>query len=88
MPFQPGQSGNPNGRPPNEKVFRSALDKALKQDDGKKLRAAAESLLTLAAQGEGWAVKELRDTLDGKPAQALIVAGDKDQPLTLHHKIG
>jgi len=32
-------------------------------------------LLDLAEAGESWAVKELRDTLDGKPPQALEHSG-------------
>lgn len=61
--------------------WRRALDRALAQDDGKRLRAAAEKLLDEAANGEAWAIKELADRLDGKAAQAVIVAGDQDNPL-------
>jgi hypothetical protein len=68
--FQPGQSGNPGGGV-REKRFRAALERAIAQDDGKRLRGAAEKLLDLADAGEAWAVKELRDTLDGKPAQEI-----------------
>lgn len=50
-----------------EKPFRDAITRACKQEDGKRLRRAAELLLDLAAQGESWAIKELADRLDGKP---------------------
>lgn len=63
------------------RVWRNALDRAIAQDDGKKLRAAAEKLLTAAAEGEEWAMKELGDRLDGKPGQAITVAGDPEAPL-------
>lgn len=76
MPFQPGQSGNPSGYK-REAKFRAALDRAIAQDDGKRLRGAAEKLLDLASAGESWAVKELADRLDGKPAQTVDV-GNKD----------
>ena len=63
--------------------WRRALDRALAQDDGKKLRRAAEQLLDLAAAGEAWAVKELGDRLDGKAAQQVTVAGDAANPFTI-----
>lgn len=61
------------------KVWNDALRKAIVQDDGKRVRAAIDSLLTQAAAGEQWAIKELADRLDGKPAQTI--AGDGDNPL-------
>lgn len=67
--FKKGQSGNPGGRK-DEKKFSAALDRAIAQDDGERLRKAAEKLLTLASDGEAWAVKELADRLDGKPHQS------------------
>ena len=76
-----GQPGNDNAT--RSLPWRAALDRALAQDDGKKLRRAAEQLLDLAAAGEAWAVKELGDRLDGKPAQQLTVAGDAASPLTI-----
>ena len=51
------------------KLFDQALKRAIAQDDGQRLRQAAETLLTLAASGESWAVRELADRLDGRPAQ-------------------
>jgi len=76
MPFQPGNKlGTKHG------IWRAALDRAIAQEDGKRLRAAAEKLLDEAANGESWAVKELGDRLDGRPAQAITVAGDADAPL-------
>lgn len=72
MPFKKGQSGNPDG-PKEFYSFRAALKRAVVQDDGKRLRKCAESLLDLAAAGEAWAVKELADRLDGKATQSLSV---------------
>lgn len=79
--WQPGQSGNPKGVPKKELRFRAALDRAMAQDDSKRLREAAESLLSSAAKGEPWAIKELADRLDGKPSQIMTLAGDPDSPL-------
>ena len=75
MPFEPGQSGNPKGTAP-KKIWIAALNRAVAQDDGKKLRAAAEQLLDLAAAGDVQALKELGDRLDGKPVQAVVNDGE------------
>lgn len=77
------QPGNNNAG--KNKPFWRALDKAIAQEDGKRLRAAAEKLLDLAAQGEQWAVKELADRMDGKSAQ--VIAGDPENPLTMINKV-
>ena len=75
MPFEKGKSGNPSGTK-TEQNFRAALHRAITQDKGKMLRNAADSLLKQASQGEGWAIKELADRLDGKPAQSLAMTGE------------
>jgi hypothetical protein len=82
MPFVPGQSGNPSGAK-REQKFRAALDRAVAQDDGKRLRAAAEKLIDLASEGEAWAVKELADRLDGKAVQAVEASGPEGAGIPL-----
>ncbi len=72
--------GNQNATK-QQRQFNNALQRAIAQDDGKRLRGAAEKLLDLADAGESWAVKELADRLDGKSAQSVTVAGDPDKPL-------
>lgn len=64
------------------KPFLDAINRAIKQTDGKKLRAAAEKLLDLAANGEPWAIKELADRTDGKAAQGVSLS-TPDGPLML-----
>jgi hypothetical protein len=66
MPFEPG-----NKEAAKSKQFLGALQRAITQEDGKRLRQAADKLLDLAAEGEAWAVKELADRLDGKPTQQV-----------------
>ena len=72
MAWKPGQSGNPGGSP-REKKFLAALERAIVQDDGQKLRSAAEKLLDCAVAGESWAIQQLADRLDGKASQQIDV---------------
>jgi len=60
------------------KVFDQALRRAIAQDDGVRLRAAAEKLLDKAAEGEVWAIRELADRLDGKSVSTHDVTVTKD----------
>jgi hypothetical protein len=63
--WEKGQSGNPEGRR-LEKPFLDNLKRAIVQDDAKRLRAAAEKLLDMAAEGVPWAMELLIEKLDGK----------------------
>lgn len=76
MPFQPG-----NQLSKKFGMWRAALDRAITQEDGKRLRAAAERLLDMAAEGDMQAIKELGDRIDGRPAQTVIHQGDEDSPV-------
>lgn len=78
MPFQ---EGNQHGAKP--RLWSGALHRAIQQDDGRRIRAAAEKLLDLAANGEAWAVKELADRLDGKPGQNLTIGSDPENPFKI-----
>lgn len=55
-----------------------------KDGDNKGLRKMAVAILDLAENGERWAAEYLRDTLDGKPAQRVEVAGDPDGAPIMH----
>lgn len=85
-PFQPGQSGNPNGRP-KSRPFKDALEKALKAagDDKSAIELVAAALVEKARSGDVPAIKELADRMDGKVAQAII--GDEDNPLQIIQRI-
>lgn len=75
-----GQPGNTNGGTGAlYKPWRSALDRAIAQDNAKRVRKAAEKLLDLAAEGEQWAVKELGDRLDGKAVQQVMGSGENGE---------
>jgi len=69
----PGGAPAKNDNAGKRRLFERTVLRALTQDDGVRLRAAAERLLDLAASGERWAVECLRDTLDGKPKQAIDI---------------
>jgi len=89
MPFEPGQSGNPNGRPVSQKAFsnmlRLAINEAGKQPGTTKLRDIADALVAKAIEGEIPAIKEVADRLDGKVAQ--IIEGDSENPIHLISEI-
>ena len=83
MPFSPGQSGNPEGRRVEGGFgkFRQTLDRAIAQDDAKRLRQCAETLLDLAAGGDLQAIGMLADRLDGKPRQQTEITGADGGPV-------
>jgi hypothetical protein len=66
--------GNQNAA--KSRLFEQTLKRAITQDDGVRLRRAAETLLDKAADGESWAMQMLADRLDGKPSQQIIGAGE------------
>jgi uncharacterized protein DUF5681 len=68
-----GQSGNPLGRLPGEKQFadqlRIVLAEPVDKNDPKsvrKMRRIAEKLVECAMKGEGWAISQVADRIDGK----------------------
>lgn len=86
MPFQPGQSGNPSGRP-QSKPWSDAIKRALARAENdpalaaKTLNRLAERLLENCAEGDLSALKELGDRLEGKPV--TIHGGDTENPIKL-----
>ena len=81
MPWQPGQSGNPEGGRLKARRFAAILDRALTQEDLKaeedhRIRQGIEKLLDKVAAGDLPAIQALADRTDGKPAQTLLGGGD------------
>ena len=72
-----GTKGNTNAA--DGKAFARALRRALARksdasvDEG--LQAIAANLVDAAYKGEMWAIKEVADRIDGKPAQAVEHSG-------------
>jgi hypothetical protein len=90
MPYEPGQSGNPGGRPKTKPFKDALLMEALSAERGEEclakpgsLRWNARKLLEL---GEVPAIKEIADRLDGKVPQAVVGDDDSD-PINLVHLI-
>lgn len=85
MTWKSGQSGNPKGRPTSEKAFADALRIAVNEphETGvKKIRAIADKLTECALNGEGWAIQQVADRLDGKPAQESSLTIDDKREST------
>lgn len=84
MPFEAGQSGNPNGTPGPKKIklFKDALQLSIKRADGDKCKLGriADALVEKAIAGDVPAIKEIADRLDGKVSQPL--SGDEENPVT------
>ena len=73
--WQPGQSGNPKGRPPG-KMYKAALREALRKladngDPQQTLEEIATGQIVKAKAGDTAAAKELVDRLDGRVPQAI-----------------
>jgi len=86
MPFEPGQSGNPGGRPKNKPFKEALLIEALAAERGDPCEAKPGSLRWNARKllelGEVPAIKEIADRLDGKVPQA-VVGDDEADPVRL-----
>ncbi len=80
MPFKPGQSGNPKGRPPMGDSMADALRVVMTPFRRMKLAVKARRL---AEQGDIRAMEFIADRLDGKPAQRQIITGDPDAPVAV-----
>lgn len=76
-PWQPGQSGNPGGRP-KKRPISDELERLLAQEapgsGGKPwAEVIAEALLRKARKGDVRAIAELANRIEGKPHQAVEV---------------
>lgn len=80
MPFGPKNIANPRGAPPKIRRFEGALIRALGRrfgtlDDG--LVKMAEALIDIICDADHTqrvqAIRDLRDTIDGKPKQQIDI---------------
>lgn len=82
-PFQPGQSGNPGGRPNGYVPFAPALRRELAKADRRnktQMQKIAEKVVQMALKGDMDAVRWIADRVDGKVAQSIQV----DSQQTIH----
>lgn len=79
-PFQPGQSGNPKGRPPKEWTMSSLIEEALEEVEeksGKSFKSlVAKRLAHMAVGGDIQAIKEINDRIDGRPQQKTDITSN------------
>jgi hypothetical protein len=84
MKFQPGQSGNPRGRPRKHHSVTEALEKYVNTKDklsGKQRREVlAAELWRIATRGEDdkaklQAIKYIYDRIDGRPRESVELTG-------------
>ncbi len=71
--------GNQNAK--EGRIWRDTLRRALLAEDGKRLRAIADALVSKAEEGDVPAIREIGDRLDGKVAQSVEMTGADGGPL-------
>ncbi len=81
--------GNTNAQ--KYKIWADAIKRAIsRRAEGNLnhgLDTLADKFVVSCLAGEQWALKELGDRLDGKPAQAHVGGGAEDAPITHLHEI-
>lgn len=73
--------GNKNAA--KAKMVADAMRKAAVQEDFARLRQGVEKVWDAFAAGEQWAAGFVRDTFDGKPAQAVELTGEEGGPIQI-----
>jgi len=91
MPFEPGKSGNPGGRPKTKPFKEALMMEALAAERGEECEAKPGSLRwnarKLLEQGEVPAIREIADRLDGKVPQGVIGGDEEDPAINMVHRI-
>lgn len=70
-----------------QKPITAAIRRALIQDDKQRVRQGVEALLDLAATGDLPALMFIRDTIQGRPSQAVEVTQEVSHTLTAIHMV-
>ena len=71
--------------PKPDKIWADAVQRAVKRrmnnEDGKpqKIERLADKLVDFALEGQGWAMQEIGNRLDGKPHQSI--GGENGNPI-------
>ncbi len=74
------------------KVWTAAIERALERRKGlgagiKAIDDLADKLIDECLTGNLMALQELGNRLEGKPAQAVLLSGDEDNPLQHNHTV-
>jgi len=90
MPFKPGQSGNPNGRPRRGETLTEALRAAGEKQYRGKTRwdQLADTAWRKAIAGDDKWAKLIWDRLEGKVAETLNVGNAEGKPFAFTMNIG
>jgi hypothetical protein len=93
IPFKPGQSGNPSGRPkrrPISDAYEAVADLPLPEDLRAKLKlpkgakyrdaVALRQFQMAIIKGNSPAAKEIREAIEGKATQRVELVGGEDAP--------
>ena len=78
--FQPGQSGNPGGRPKGYVRFGDTLKRLLAKTDRRnktQMEKVAERVVAMALKGDMDAIRWIADRTDGKVAQQVNVSSEQ-----------
>lgn len=74
-----------NNNAAKAKVWTAAINRALAEksrlDQKEAIDQLAHALIAKALEGDLGALKEFGDRMEGKPAQALTLGGDADNPI-------
>ena len=86
-PFQPGQSGNPNGRPKSKPLTDAIRAELAKKDPNDKqgrtfAELIAEAAVTRALKGDPRAFTEIADRVEGKVTQPI--SGPDEGPIDIN----
>lgn len=57
-------------------MVTDAIRKAIVQDNSKQLYKGVAALMDAFAEGEPWAIEQVINRLEGKPAQGVTLDGD------------
>ena len=82
-PFQPGQSGNPGGRPKKEWTWAGLLEavgEEIEPKSGKKYKELVSRRVWVdAVNGSLGAQKEIMNRMEGLPAQTNLIGNTEDK---------
>ncbi len=70
-------------------LYNQALKRALARAGGNVdggLNKVTDNLVKAALAGEQWAIKEVADRMDGRPAQALDIGGQPGNPVLVEKR--